>query len=153
MKNPETAMVIDVERYFRTHAATAPSASSFVARSQTTNGAASQQSSNTLQGDTEMPDAPDGPGDPSGGGNLTAVKNTRIYLINDPSGINGKKAVLREDLAKGYECGRTAVHMSESDENVTKLQTKESFDIIGFIPNDKVCTKFSCHILPNTIAV
>jgi ATP-dependent DNA helicase 2 subunit 2 len=131
---PETALYIDVERYFRTKAAKPPSASSFVTRSSIANGEASAQSSNTLPGDTEMPDV---------GGDLSAVKMTRNYQVNDPGSYSGKKDVDRDDLAKGFEYGRTAVHISESDENVTKIETFQSFTIIGFIPSNKVLATIS----------
>lgn len=70
---------------------------------------------------------------------LSAVRNARSYKINDPSAPGGKKDVDREELAKGYEYGRTAIPISEAEENVTKLETFSSFEIVGFIPNDKVC--------------
>ncbi|KAF4629482.1 hypothetical protein G7Y89_g8662 [Cudoniella acicularis] len=126
-KYPETALYIDVKRYFRTKAAKPPSASSFVTRSTPTDGESSVQSSNTVQGDTEMQDAPD----------LSLVKSAVTYKVNDVSAPGGRRDVERDDLAKGYAYGRTAVHISESDENVTKLETLESFTIIGFIPSDK----------------
>jgi ATP-dependent DNA helicase 2 subunit 2 len=50
-----------------------------------------------------------------------------------------KRDLERDDLAKGYEYGRTAVHISESDENITKLETFAALEIIGFIQNDHVC--------------
>jgi ATP-dependent DNA helicase 2 subunit 2 len=132
-KYPESALYVDVIRYFKTHKMSPASASNFVIRS--TNGAASGQSSNTLAGDAEMADAP-----PSGG-DLAAVKNAREYQVNTTveGSIQGKLTVERDELAKGYEYGRTAVHISESDENVTKLETLSEFTIIGFIPCDKVC--------------
>ena len=92
----------------------------------------SAQSSNTA--DVEM-GGTDGTG-------LTSVKTARTYRVNDETAPGGKRDVEREDLAKGYEYGRTAVHISESDENVTKLETLKSFSIIGFIPNDKVRISF-----------
>ena len=133
-KYEETALYIDVKRYFKTKQMKPVSASSFVSRS--TSGAASGQSSNTFAGDTEMADAP------TSGGDLAAVKNARNYRVNTTmkGAIDGKLDVERDELAKGYEYGRTAVHISESDENVTKLETFAEFTIIGFIPWDKVCS-------------
>lgn len=121
-------MAIDIERYFKTKAQKPVSASSFVTRS-APNGASSQHSSATVQGDVEMSDAPLS-------GDFAAVKTQREYKINDQSG--GKTLVDHEELAKGYEYGRTAVPFTESDENITKLNLPASFEIIGFIPNDKV---------------
>ena len=133
VKYPDTAIYIDVERYFRTKAAKPPSASSYVVRSSSTNGEAITQSSSiTIGGDTDMPDPP------PAGSDLTAVKSAFTYKVKDERAPGGKKDVLREDLAKGFAYGSTAVHISESDENVTKLETFQSFSIIGFIPWDKV---------------
>jgi ATP-dependent DNA helicase 2 subunit 2 len=128
-KYPETTMCIDVERYFKTKTAKPVSASSFVTRSGA-NGAASQQSSHTIEGDIDMPDAEGGP--------MASVRNARSYEINDPDGAGGRKTVEREELARGFEYGRTAVHVSESDENVTKFETVMKFEIVGFIPSNKV---------------
>jgi ATP-dependent DNA helicase 2 subunit 2 len=137
IKYPDTAMVIDVVRYFKTHSATAPTASSYILRA-IANGSSSQQSSHTMQGDASTPDAP------LNGGDLAAVQNSIKYTVNVAEGEpgadqeDGKKSVAREELARGYQYGRTAVPISESDDNVTKLETKEGFEILGFIPNDKV---------------
>jgi ATP-dependent DNA helicase 2 subunit 2 len=70
---------------------------------------------------------------------LTSVKSTRTYRVNDPNAPGGRRDVDREVLARGYEYGSTAVPISESEENVTNFETKQSFSIIGFIPSDKVC--------------
>ncbi|TVY78109.1 ATP-dependent DNA helicase II subunit [Lachnellula suecica] len=125
--HPDTALYIDVQRYFRTKQAKPVGASSFVTRSDTGNGQPSGQSSHTVADDTEMTDAPD----------LSAVRNTFGYQVNDPTLPGGKRDVAREELAKGYLYGSTAVAISESEENVAKLDTFESFEIIGFIPSDK----------------
>jgi ATP-dependent DNA helicase 2 subunit 2 len=128
------ALSIDVERYPRTYLARAPGASNFVYRSDLTNAEGSTQSAATI-----------GPGDGeatanlSGGNNLTSVKSMRTYQVDDEDAANGKRDVDRDDLAKGYEYGRTAVHISESDENVTKLETTSGLELIGFIPQAKVC--------------
>jgi len=131
-KYPETAIFIDVKRCFKTKLAKPVSASSFVTAKSVGNSVSSTQSPHTVSGDVDMPDAPPTNGD------LSAIRNARTYKVNDPTGPGGKRDVEREDLARGYEYGRTAVPISESDENVTKLETFQSFSIIGFIPNDKV---------------
>lgn len=129
----ESAMVIDVERYFRTHKAVSISASNFVTRSDITNEEASQiLRPLKMENEDGMEDVH------HSGGDLAAVKQQRTYMVNDPEAPGGKKDVERDDLAKGYEYGRTAVHISESDENVTKLETKSELTIIGFIPQEKV---------------
>ncbi|KAL1986354.1 hypothetical protein VTN96DRAFT_6433 [Rasamsonia emersonii] len=113
--NPEeysSALRIPVERYYRTYVAKPPTASSFVLRS---DAAAGQEGAENA---------------------LTSVRNARTYHVSDESAPGGKRDVEREDLAKGYEYGRTAVHISESDENITKLQTNPGLEIIGFIQSD-----------------
>lgn len=125
---PESAIFIDVKRLFKTKHATPPSASSVVVRS----GDVNTQSSHTLSGDVEMTDAQTDEYD--------SVKNSRTYTIKDPSYEKGggRREVGYDDLARGYEYGRTIVPVSESDENVTIIDTYKSFSIIGFVPNDKV---------------
>lgn len=120
----DSAMCIDVERYFRTKKATPPSASNFVVKVDPTS-----------KGALSVKDQGAGHGDDA---DLVAVKQTHIYKVDDPSNPSIKKAVDREDLAKGYEYGRTAVHISESDQNVTRLETLKVFTILGFIPSEKV---------------
>jgi ATP-dependent DNA helicase 2 subunit 2 len=122
-------MYIDVKRFFNIQVAKPVSAKSFATKAPM----ASTQSSNTLNGDVEMTDAP------ANGNDLTAVRSTRGYKVNDPSAVGGRRDISHEELARGYEYGSTAVHISESDENVTNFETRQSFSIIGFIPSDKVC--------------
>jgi ATP-dependent DNA helicase 2 subunit 2 len=115
----ETAVQIPVERYPRTYVARPPSASSFVPVSKATQ---------DEEGDPK----------PSQGDALTAVRVARTYQVDDPSAVGGKVDVERDDLAKGYEYGRTAVHISQIDENITRLDTFACLDLIGFINQDKV---------------
>lgn len=125
--NPEdydTALSIDIERYPKTMKASAPSASSFVIRSDMA-AAEATQSTQSLDGDeAQNGAAADG---------LASVKNARTYQVVDENAPGGKKDVDRDELAKGYEYGRTAVHISESDQNVVLYETTASFDIIGFV--------------------
>jgi len=130
-------MFIDVKRIFKTHLAKPASASSYVAKAPI----ASTQSSNTLNEDVEMTDAP---GD---GGDLSAVNSIVTYTVSDPTAAGGKRQVERDQLEKGYLYGRTAVHISKMETNITDLETFKSFSIIGFIPNDKVREpQFSCGL-------
>lgn len=69
---------------------------------------------------------------------FTAVRQTRAYKVNDPSAPGGKRDVEYDTLAKGYQYGRTAVPISESEHNITKLETVKSFSIVGFVDADKV---------------
>ena len=134
----DTALCIDVERYPRTMVRRPLTASRFVQRSDHSNAAASAQSSSTV-----LPDADDAGGNiPQDHDSLTAVRSTRTYQVVDEGAPGGKRDVDRDGLAKGYEYGRTAVHISESDENVTKLETQAGLEIIGFIPWSSVCLAF-----------
>lgn len=119
----DTAFRIPVERYFRTYVAKPPSASSFVPQSETETGAEAGPSAIQAQGEGEP---------------LTAVRTSRTYQITDESAPGGKVEVERDDLAKGYKYGRTAVHISQTDENITTLETFAGLELIGFIQNDKV---------------
>lgn len=125
--NPDESIYINVKRFSQTKIARPVAAKSYVMRS---GGEASTQSSYTLPGDVEMTDAPT---------EFSAVKQGRSYTIKDPSDALGKRDVDFEDLARGYEYGRTAVHISQSEENVTSLNALRDFSILGFIPIDKVC--------------
>ncbi|KAI9795201.1 MAG: ATP-dependent DNA helicase II subunit 2 [Peltula sp. TS41687] len=122
-----TSMRIEVHRYPRIFIAKAPSASSFVALQDAKKGEASTESSATI--------IADGTADPETG--LTVVRSNRTYQVEDARAAGGKREVDRNELAKGYEYGRTAVHISESDENVTTLETKASLEIMGFLPRNK----------------
>ncbi|KAG6251553.1 hypothetical protein E4U23_000520 [Claviceps purpurea] len=114
------AVCIYVERYFKTHVARPLGASTVVVKSDQ-----ATQSTQTLDED------------PMEGVEFSAVKQARTYKVNDPTAPGGKRDVEFEALAKGYEYGRTAVHISESEYNITKLETERSFSIIGFILRDK----------------
>jgi ATP-dependent DNA helicase 2 subunit 2 len=69
---------------------------------------------------------------------FTAIRQTRAYKVNDPSAPGGKRDVEYDTLAKGYQYGRTAVPISESEHNITKLETVKGFSIVGFVDADKV---------------
>ncbi|KAL2143363.1 hypothetical protein VTI28DRAFT_10542 [Corynascus sepedonium] len=114
-----SALSIHVERYFKTKRAMAPPASTVVINPE--RGGASQ--SQTLDEDTEM-----------GGTEFSGVKHMRTYRVDAPDAPGGKRDVEFEDLAKGYQYGRTVVPFSDSDLSVTKLETTKSFTILGFIP-------------------
>lgn len=136
----DNAMCINVERYPRTSIKRAPSASQFVRRSDFSNGHASTQSSATILPDGDSVGAGSSASNPSG---LTVVRNARTYQVVDENAAGGKRDVGQDDLAKGYEYGRTAVHISESDLGVTKLDTHAALEILGFIPWANVGSPFS----------
>ncbi|KAJ0342921.1 ATP-dependent DNA helicase II subunit 2 [Colletotrichum chrysophilum] len=124
LKIPPTPVIITVERYFKTKLAKAPGSSTVVVSADP-----SSQSTHTM-------DAEPMEGVESTAG-FAAVKSARTYKVNDPDAPGGKRDVEFEALAKGYEYGRTAVAISESEWNVTKLETIKTFTIIGFIPSEK----------------
>ena len=145
----DSALCIDVERYPKVMTRRPLSASQYVQRTDLSNDHTSTQSSATL--------LPDGHGresgipgvDPNG---LTSVRHARTYQVIDEDAPGGKRDVSRDDLAKGYEYGRTAVHISESDLNVTKLETQAGLEIIGFVPwstvsIDRLSTTFWLNLM------
>lgn len=124
-KHP-TPMTINVERYFKTKLARPITASSVILSTGKDGSSQAQpaQDEDAMEGVESTAD-------------YAAVKHARTYKINDPDAPGGKKDVEFEELAKGYEYGRTAVHISESEWNITKLETTKSFTILGFIPAEK----------------
>ena len=122
----ESAAVIDVERYPRTMIRKPPTASQFVQRSEFATG--STQSTGTLVPDGDVNTAD------SNSNRFTNIKTARAYHVQDKNAPGGKRDVDRDDLAKGYEYGRTAVHITESDKNITTFETEAGLDIVGFVP-------------------
>ncbi|KAI1340523.1 Ku70/Ku80 N-terminal alpha/beta domain-containing protein [Xylariaceae sp. FL0016] len=118
----EDAMSISVERYFKTHKATVPPASRVVMKSEPPNGESAD--GDAMEGVEPTP-------------SFAAVKDTHTYKVNDPDAPGGKRDVEQDSLAKGYEYGRTAVHISEAEFNITKIETTKSFSIYGFIAQEK----------------
>lgn len=118
----EATITIDVERYPCTMLAKPPTASSFVVRSDLGGvPEPSEQSSATIVGeDHPMSD-------------LSAVRNQRVYQVDNQEEPGTKKNVETDELERGYEYGRTAVHISESDMNVVKLETQPSLSLVGFV--------------------
>jgi ATP-dependent DNA helicase 2 subunit 2 len=124
----EESVTIDVERYPCTMVAKPPSASSFVARTDLgPEPGASTQSSATIKVENHQ-----------ASGQLAAVRNQRVYQVDNPDEPGVKMNVEPDELERGYEYGRTAVHISEADQTVVKLETSQSLAIIGFVPDDKV---------------
>jgi ATP-dependent DNA helicase 2 subunit 2 len=133
----ETALCIQVERYARIMVTKPPTASRYVDTAKYATegtGEASAESSSTLQHDL--------PGESNNDG-ISGVKNTRVYQVDDDKAPGGKREVAKEELEKGYEYGRTAVHISESDSNIVTLETDASLSICGFVPAATVCTPIS----------
>lgn len=118
---PDTAMVIDVERYPRTAVRRPQTASSFVVKS------AADSSDETMGGTNEAQ---------PGGDGLIGLRNEVEYCLAERDAEGNPLTVAGDDLARGYEYGKTAVHISESDEGVTKLETIAGMEILGFIPTE-----------------
>lgn len=116
----ESAISIHVERYFKTKRAAPPSATTVVINPERSAFTQTQRDEDVEMGGTE----------------LSNVKHMRTYRVNDPDAPGGKLDVPFEELAKGYQYGRTVVPFSESDMSITKYETQKSFSIIGFIPFD-----------------
>lgn len=125
----ESALSIQVERYYRTYAARPPAASSFALSHPMGEGPEGNEPSTMEPGESGGAESAD---------QLTVVRNARAYQVDSKEAAGGKLDVERDDLAKGYEYGRTAVHISQSEENITKLETEAALEIIGFIPSDNV---------------
>ena len=123
----DSAMTIYIERYPRTMIAKPPSATNFALKLD--NDSATQSSSAIINGE--------GDHEPTGD-DLTRVKNERRYYIKDANAPEGRRDIEGADLAKGYEYGRTAVHISESDETVTKFESTSGLEIVGFVPRENV---------------
>ncbi|OJJ79414.1 ATP-dependent DNA helicase 2 subunit KU80 [Aspergillus glaucus CBS 516.65] len=131
-ENYKNAVKIPVERYYRTYVAKPPTASSFVPRSDTSDSQEdpeSAQSSATIGAtqDTQSGESSD----------LTSVRFVRTYQITDKNAPGGKVEVERDEFAKGYEYGRTAVHIDETDQNITALEAPMGMELIGFVQSDK----------------
>lgn len=129
----ESALSIHVERYFKTKRALPPPASTVVINPERTAFSPSQ----TVDEDVEM-----------GGTEFSGVRHMRTYRVNDPDAPGGKRDVEFEELAKGYQYGRTVVPFSESDLTVTKLETKKMFSILGFVPFSSVGHTISAFARP-----
>lgn len=128
-KTFDGALSVNIERYFLTKVAHPPSATTVVVRNESAEGAT--QSTHTLD---EME------GVEMSNVDFAAVKSERVYTVDDPARLGGKREVDFADLEKGYEYGRTAVHISEDDHNITQLPTEKDFSIVGFIPRVNVST-------------
>ncbi|CAK7218662.1 ATP-dependent DNA helicase yku80 [Sporothrix bragantina] len=121
-KTFDGALSINIERYFLTKSASPPSATTVIVRPESAEGATQSTHTTGETEDIEMANV-----------DFTAVKNERVYTVDDPTRLGGKREVEFEDLDKGYEYGRTAVHISTSDANITQLQTEKGFSILGFV--------------------
>ena len=132
-ENYKNAVRIPVERYYRTYVAKPPTASSFVPRSDTSE---TQEDPESVQSSVTVGATRD---TQSGeGSDLTSVRFVRTYQIKDENAPGGRVEVERDELAKGYEYGRTAVHIDETDQNITTLEAPMAMDLIGFVQSDKV---------------
>ena len=128
----DSAMCIDIERYPRTMIRKPLTASQYTEGIDHSTTRSSARMLPEAQ-DIEMVDS-----DPNG---LTLIRNARTCQIKDDHAPGGKRDVDRDELAKGYSYGSTAVPIAVSEWNVTKLETQAGLEIIGFIPWDRVSTQ------------
>lgn len=120
----ETALSIAIERYPKTMEARPPASSKFVTRGD-------------IAGASQLPESTSAALQDGESDGLAAVKNARTYQVVDEEAPGGKKDVEYDELSKGYEYGRTAVHISEADRNVTTYETTAGMDIIGFVDKNQ----------------
>jgi ATP-dependent DNA helicase 2 subunit 2 len=69
---------------------------------------------------------------------LSVIKRTRAYQVDDEDAPGGKRDVDKEQLEKGFEYGRTAVHVNEDDMDSVKLETRSGLEVVGFALREKV---------------
>lgn len=107
------AVTINVERYPRTMVAKPISSSSYILKAEA--------------GEGEEADV-----------SLEAVRQARVYQVDDHNAAGGKMDVDKEQMEKGYTYGREVVPISSTDETVTLFETEPGLQILGFIPVEKV---------------
>lgn len=129
-KNYESALSIEVERYFLTKVARPPAATTVVVKTEADGDTQSTLALDPMEG-IEM-----------GNSDFSKVQSTRVYTVIDANAPGGKLEVGFDQLEKGYEYGRTAVHISEFDRNITQLKTAKGLSIVGFISQDNVRISF-----------
>ena len=120
----DSAMEIDVERYTKTRPNAPPQARRvFVKPDASIDSAPTQEEANDPQQE-------------EGDGQL--VHQTSVYSVKDDRARDGKRDINRDDLAKGFEYGRSVVHVEPSDESSLKFDTEAGLEIIGFVPRENV---------------
>ena len=134
-----SGLSIEVERYPRVMIRAAPSASSYVVRADGTNGTDGEQlpDAGELDGDDDVHE-------------FSALRTDRMYEIKDKDAEGGKREVPQSELQKGYAYGRTAVWIDEPDKHHLDLETKQSLELLGFIPRDNF-ERFMCMSTTNVI--
>lgn len=135
----DSALSIEVERYPRTMVAKPPTASSFVVRTDLGGAQSSTQSTTTVVGDGD---------DVQTNGQLASVKSQRVYQVDDEDNPGAKKNIDYDEISRGFEYGRTAVPISESESNIVKIESEPKLDIIGFVPEERVWLQVSAALTP-----
>lgn len=125
------AFEINVERYPRTMACSVPSASRTFVRT----GEEASSSNQDLETAQDVDHA-----EPTTN-STSAVHQSRTYQIKDEKAVGGKREVDRDELARGYEYGRSVVPMEEADSAVIKLETLAGLEIVGFVPRENVSSQ------------
>lgn len=127
---PESAICIDVKRYFRTKKAKVPTASRYFIHTPDSKVATDDEQSNEI-------DLVNGVRESVESNDISPVRYMKAYTVDDPFSAGGKREIEVESLTRGYLYGRSIVPMNEADECVNKLETFKSFKILGFIPTDQ----------------
>lgn len=108
---PDEAIVLHIDRFSRTKAAKAISASRV----------------------SNLHAAAAGPSARNGAAGIGEVASVRTYTVADDKEMVGTKIIEREDLEKGYMYGRTIVNVSKDDEPIYTYETKTGMEILGFM--------------------
>ena len=127
-----TALSIEVERYPRIMIRKPPTAKSYALKPEANDADAGPSHANG-------PDAADGDHPKA----LESLQTERIYEVEDETAEGGKRIVPKEELKRGYEYGKTAVYVSESDQKILDAASSKCLQIVGFIPWAKVKSRLS----------
>lgn len=129
-ENYDTALSINVQRFYRTYQARAPTASAFTV-------AVKDEDENPTASGASKEAKPDQGAHQS----LAPVKHSMTWSVPDQEASEGKRDVEKDVCVTAYEYGRTAVPISQADENITKLETTIGLQLLGFLSADKVLEK------------
>ncbi|SZF01564.1 unnamed protein product [Blumeria hordei] len=132
---PESAICIDVKRYFRIKKAKAPTASRYFIHTPDPKVATDNEQSSKIDivnDEREYDERESVESD-----DISPVRYMKAYTVDDPFSAGGKRELEIGSLTRGYLYGRSIVPMNGADEGVNKLETFKSFKILGFIPTDQ----------------
>lgn len=123
----DTALSINVQRFYKTYQARAPTASAFAVAAKNEDEETATANRSTEAKQASKPHQ-----------SLAPVKHSMAWSVQDQKAPEGKRDVEKEVCVTAYEYGRTAVPISQADENITKLETTIGLQLLGFLSNEKV---------------